>query len=34
MWLYILVLQELLISIKNNPNINGYRLNILDNYET
>jgi len=34
MWLYILVLQELLISIKNNSNINGYRLNILDNYET
>ena len=34
MWLYILALQEMLISIKNNPNINGYKLNILNNGET
>ena len=34
MWLYILALQEILISIKNNPNINGYKLNILNNGET
>ena len=34
MWLYILALQEMLISIKNNQNINGYKLNILNNGET
>ena len=34
MWLYILALQELLISIKNNKVINGYKLNILSSIET
>jgi len=34
MWLYILALQELLISIKNNKVNNGYKLNILNSKET
>ena len=34
MWLYILSLQELIISIKIIPSIIGYKINILNNKET